>query len=444
MPVPRHWKGIPLLSVSRAPARIFYGWWVVIAGVVIYASLLGAYQAFGIFFKPIQAEFGWNRAVTATAFFIGSLTMAVLAPVVGGLSDRYGIRRVITAAGISGATGYALVSQVQTQWQLYACFVLMGTGGTFFVPLLSVVSRWFTLRRGLALGVTGIGGGIGQAFFPPLSQVLVDHFGWRQAYLVLAGILLLVVVSATQVLRSSPGEKGLLPYGETDVGRTKATERGRATPAAAPGLRQVIRTRVFWMLVTAAAAGHTAYQMTWVHFVPYVTDPGIGVSSMVGATLVSAIGWSNMAGKVFMGNLSDRIGPRATLAMCYGVAGAAMLWLIVARDLWTLYLFSFLLGFFYGGGIPLQPALAGSVFGLGALGAVSGGVQSGTSSGGAVGPVLGGYIYDVNGNYYLAFVVGSILLFISMTLVALVRKPKQAERKSVGPRRPSDSKARRN
>ena len=405
------------------PARVFYGWWVVIAGVVIYATLLGSYQAFGVFFKPIQSEFGWSRAITATAFFIGTITMAVLAPIVGHLSDRYGPRLIITAVGISGTIGYSLVSQVQTQWQLYACFVLMGSGGAFFVPLLAVVSRWFTLRRGLALGLTGMGGGIGQALFSPLAQILIDNVGWRHAYLILAGIMVVVVISAAQILRSSPKEIGLLPYGERGNGDVKVSGN---RPASAPALKlsQAIHNKVFWMILLATGTGHLTYQMIWVHLVPYVTDPGIGVSSMVGAGLMSVIGWSNVAGKLFMGGLSDRIGPRATLIICYGVSGVAMLWLMVAKALWMLYLFSFVLGFFYGGGIPLQPALVGTIFGLSSLGAVAGGVQSGTSAGGAIGSVLGGWIYDVTGSYHYAFLVGVILFFTSMTLVALVRKPK--------------------
>jgi len=412
------------LSFKRPSPRVFYGWWVVTAGIVIYATLLGSYQAFGVFFKPIQSEFGWGRAVTASAFFIGTMAMAALSPFIGSLSDRYGPRRIITTVGITGALGYALISQVQTQWQLYGCFVLMGSGGTFFVPVLSVVTRWFTLRRGLALGLTGIGGGIGQALFPPLSQVLLDNYGWRNAYLIIAGGLVVVVVSVAQVLRGHPGEKGLLPYGEksyTDI-NTPPIKRPSTPPLK---LKQVIHTKVFWIILLATSAGHFTYQMTWVHLVPYVTDPEIGVSSMVGASLMSAIGWSNMAGKVFMGNLSDRIGPRLTLVMCYGVSGMAMLWLVVSKQLWMLYVFSFVLGFFYGGSIPLQPALVGSIFGLESLGAVSGGVQSGTSAGGATGSVLGGYIFDVTGSYFYAFLLGAILFFTSMILVLLVKKPRR-------------------
>lgn len=409
---------------------MFYGWWVVIAGIVIYATLLGSYQSFGVFFKPIQSEFGWGRAVTASAFFIGTMAMAALYPVIGSLNDRFGPRRIISAIGISSAIGYALISQVQTQWQLYGSFVLMGSGGTFFVAVLSVVTRWFTLRRGLAMGLTGIGGGIGQALFPPLSQVLLDKFGWRIAYLILACGVVVVVVSAAQILRGNPAEKGLLPYGEKGHSDVK-TPAIKHLPTATLKFSQVIRTKTFWILVLATGAGHFTYQMTWVHLVPYVTDPDIGLSPMVGASLMSAIGWSNGAGKVFMGNLSDRIGPRLSLAICYGVSGLAMLWLIVAKHLWMLYLFSFVLGFFYGGQIPLQPALAGAIFGLGSLGAVAGGVQSGTSAGGATGSVIGGYIYDVTGSYFYAFLMGAILFFASMILVLLVRKPKGIKQESV-------------
>ena len=177
------------MSIQRKQTGIFYGWWVVIAGVVVYATLLGSHQTFGVFFKPIQTEFGWSRAVTAIAFFVGGLTQSALSPVTGILSDRYGPRIVITGLGIIASTGYFLASQVQSQWQLYSYFILMASGMSFWVPIQAMVSRWFTKRRGLVLGLTGIGGGLGQAVWPPLAQILIDQFGWRSAYMIMAVIL---------------------------------------------------------------------------------------------------------------------------------------------------------------------------------------------------------------------------------------------------------------
>ncbi|MBI4288470.1 MAG: MFS transporter [Chloroflexi bacterium] len=402
---------------------VFYGWWVVIASVVIYATFLGSHQSFAVFFKPIQTEFGWSRTVTATAFLVGGLAVAFLSPVIGALSDRYGPRRVITAIGLSSAIGYSLLSQVQVQWQFFGAFVLESSGMAFWVPLQTMVSRWFTQRRGLALGLTGIGGGIGQALYPPFAQYLIDRFDWRNAYIVLAGTMVVVVMSATQVLRGSPEDKGLRPYGEPEI---RGDGPFQSPQAGAPAFRikEALRTRAFWMILVGCGFGSVTLQMVWVHLAPYVTDPGIGASSLVGATLLSIIGWSNLAGKVVLGGISDRIGARATLVICYGMAGLAMVWLVVARELWMLYAFAGALGFFYGGWIPMQAALVGSVFGLASMGAVLGGIQTGTQAAGASGALLGGYVFDRTGSYQVAFLIGAGLFFTATMLVLLVRKPR--------------------
>ena len=411
------------MSIQRKQTGVFYGWWVVIAGMAVYATLLGSHQSFGVFFKPIQTEFGWSRAVTAIAFFISGLTQAALSPVTGILSDRYGPRLVITGIAIIASAGYFLASQVQSQWQLYSYFILMASGMSFWVPLQAMVSRWFTKRRGLVLGLTGIGGGLGQAVWPPLAQVLIDQFGWRKAYIIMAIILAVVVISAAQILRGTPKERGLVPYGEED--RDQAANTGENARATLPAfkLRQALRTKAFWMILVGISTGSFTLQMTWIHLVPYVTDPGIGLSAVVGATLLSTIGWSNMVGKVILGNLSDRIGSHSTLVICYGMAGLSMVWLIFARELWALYLFAAALGFFYGGWIPMQAAFVGSIFGLGSMGAILGALQMGTSIAGPTGALMAGYIYDVTGSYYYAFVTGAVLFFTASTLIFLVRKP---------------------
>ncbi|MDO8634712.1 MAG: MFS transporter [Dehalococcoidia bacterium] len=412
---------MPNIKGMIKSAGVFPGWWIVIASGVIWATAIGSYQTFGVFLKPIQNEFGWGRAVTASAFLISGLTAAILAPVTGTLSDRFGPRLVVTCSGIVSTTGYFLVSLVHTQWQLYGVFVLMGTVMTFSVPIQATISRWFTLRRGLALGLAGIGGGLGQALWPPLAQFLIDHFGWRQAYLILGAILGVIMVSAAQVIKGRPEAKGLLPYGEKEGAAGQALNINKK-PALT--LSQAVRTRTFWMILAAIACASLTLQMILVHLVPYTTDPEIGLSSIVAASLLSTIGWTNVLGKVAMGAISDRIGPRATLAICYGIAGAAMLWLLAAKELWMLYLFAAVLGFCYGGWIPVRSAVIGSLFGLSSMGAVLGVIETGANTAGATGSMLGGYIYDVTNSYHQAFILGAILFFSATILVILLGKPK--------------------
>jgi MFS family permease len=414
--------------VEERRQGLFYGWWIVVAGLVITTITLGAHMSFGVFFKPIQAEFDWTRAATATGFFMGGLAIATLALTSGALTDRYGPRMVITGVGLVNGLGYLLVSQIDSRWQFYLVFPLMASGMSTLTPIMATVSRWFTARRGLALGVAGIGAGLGQAVMPPVASYLVSHFGWRYAYIILAALVGIIVVSAAQVVRRDPRGKGLLPYSEGEHskplwGTSLPGGGGEAAPLAL-SLPQAVHSRAFWMVLVAGALGSVTMQMTFIHLVPYVTD--IGLSAAVGATLLALIGLTNMMGKLVTGWLCDRIGAQATLTITNALTGMVMLWLLVADEGWMLYGFAIAFGLVSGGWMTMLAATAGELFGVGSLGAVFGAMQAGTATAGTAGTILGGYIYDVTRSYFLAFLLGAVLYFIAAALVAGAKGPQRS------------------
>ncbi|MEK7847823.1 MAG: MFS transporter, partial [Chloroflexota bacterium] len=207
---------MPDNQIDRAAAppqgRLFYGWVIVAAGLVVWILEPGMYVSFGVFFKPISSELGWTRATTAAAVSLASLCLGILAPISGALSDRYGARRLVMASGAIVGLGYALLATVHAVWQFYLYYMMVGVGmGIAFAPISSTVVRWFTTRRGLALGLTGIGTGIGGMLMPPLSNYMISVWGWRSSYLA-AGIPLgALVLLAGSFLRATPQEMGLLP-----------------------------------------------------------------------------------------------------------------------------------------------------------------------------------------------------------------------------------------
>lgn len=410
--------------MEKGSGSLFYGWWIVIAGMVLITVTIGTHMSFGVFFKPIMEEFGWTRTTTAAGFFVGGLAIAVTALSSGALTDRYGPRLVITGVGLINGVGYFLMSQVSSLWQFYLVFPMMALGMSIVTPLLTTVSRWFTDRRGLALGLVGVGAGLGQAIMPPITHYLVTQYGWRQAYMILSVVVGLTVVSAAQAVRRDPREKGLWPYGEApDAGPGGASVSAgeERAPPPAFSLRQVVHLRVFWMILLSGALGSLGMQMTMIHLVPHVTD--VGISAAVAATMLGIIGFTNIIGKVVMGWLADRIGAKTTLAITNAMAGMVMLWLLRADEEWMLYGFAIAFGFAFGGWMTLLAATAGEVFGVASLGAIFGTMQAGTATFGTGGTVMAGYVFDVTQSYLPAFAVGAIAFLAAAGLVMGARRP---------------------
>src|SRR5512135_212347 len=187
-----------LLNTSRGPsgADDRYGYVIVASGFVLMCVMWTAFYSFGIFFKPVLNEFGWTRAITAGAFSLCSVIQGLLAIAMGGLTDRFGPRVVMTLCGLFLAAGYLLMSQLSSLWQLYLFFsVILGIGmGGSFAPLLTLTARWFVKSRGMMTGIVVSGTGMGALVGPPLAGILISHYGWRASYAALGAVVLVVMV----------------------------------------------------------------------------------------------------------------------------------------------------------------------------------------------------------------------------------------------------------
>ena len=171
-----------------AEPRIFYGYYIIAASLLIMTAIWGLYYAFGIFFKPMLNEFGWSRAMTSGAFSLASIVSGVLAIAMGSLTDKFGPRIVITLCGLLLGIGSFLISQISALWQLYLFYgLIVGTGmGGGYGPLLSTAARWFVKRRGLMSGFVTAGIGMGGIIVPLVASRLISAYGWR--HVVVGGI----------------------------------------------------------------------------------------------------------------------------------------------------------------------------------------------------------------------------------------------------------------
>ncbi|MFC1945904.1 MFS transporter [Chloroflexota bacterium] len=407
---------------GKAEPRFYYGYVVVLAAFVIMVVSWGAYNAFGIFFKPLQVEFGWSSAVTSGVFSTSMIVYGILGFVVGGLNDRFGPRIVLTFCGFFLGIGLLLVSQTNALWQIYLTFgVIAGAGMSgVWVPQLSSVARWFVRRRGLMTGIVLAGVGIGQMLGPPLVTRLNDAYGWRLSYLILGGAVLVIMVLIAQLLRRDPSQKGLLPYGADD-----ANEQELETEARAFTLREALATPQFWFsFMMLFCYGFSIFGVI-VHVVPHVIE--LGLPALTGANVLAVNGGVSILGSYAMGALGDRIGNRRVFIIGLALMGVSLFSLMVAKDVWALYLIAAVFGFAMGGTGAAESPLAAWLFGLRAHGLIYGVVHIGFTVGAALGPYLMGFIFDLTGRYQTAFLLSGAVAVLGVFLTAMLKPTRTLE-----------------
>ena len=402
--------------ISNGERKFFYGYVVVLAAFLILVMTWGTLYCFGVFFKPVLIEFGWTRAATSGAYSLCLLLLAFFGIVMGRLNDRFGPRIVVTGCGLFLGSGYLLMSQISTIWQLYLFYGVMlaiGASGSF-IPLASTISRWFIKRRGLLTGIAVSGIGVGTMIMPPIANWLITDYGWRVSYIVIGIAVLVLITSAAQFLRYSPSQMGQLPYGENQAEPESVNSKTKGF-----SLKETIHTRQFWMISAMFFCFGVAIQSILVHIVPHATD--IGISSARAVNILAIIGALSATGRIMMGGVADRIGNKLALVVVFVLMSAALLWLLVAKEPWMFYLFAIAFGFAYGGWATLLSLIPAELFGLGSLGVILGAVHFSVATGEALGPTLAGGIFDITGSYQPAFTICAALSMIAIVLALFLR-----------------------
>jgi MFS family permease len=409
--------------------RIFYGWWIVGASFLVLLVTVGVgLYAPPVFLVPLQEHFGWSRAALAGGAAVGALTAGLVGPLVGVLIDRYGSRKVMTFGALLMASGFGLMSMLRALWQLYALNLIgaIGIACVAWIPNQTLISNWFTRKRGMAMGVTLAGIGFGGLTIPPLTGFLIAEFGWRVAFAVLGSLILVIVVGVTlAVVRSQPADLGLLPDGEAPSPEERPGDPIDASGEVAevPGLSlsEAVKTGAFWLL----SMGHILWtfgSMSLVGHLPaFLTDQGFAQKVAVGFPAF-AIGIS-VAGRLSFGVLADRFTKRGIMSLAMVLQVLAVFCLFRVESFGALPVFAIFFGMGLGGGAVLIPLLIGECFGLRAFGKVLGVVMISATLGAASGPVLTGRIFDVTGSYTLAFVLDIVAFTMAAVVFYCVRRP---------------------
>jgi MFS family permease len=390
-----------------------YGYVIVGACFLIMTLAYGAQNAFGVFFKPMAKEFGWSRAETSGPFALSIVISGLLGIVSGRLSDRFGSVKVISIGGAIQGSGYVLMSFIHSLWQLYILYgVLVAIGlSAIYIPLVTMIARWFTNRRGLmsGIGISGIGFGI--AVIPAFASQLVVKYQWRLPLLAIGVILIVSIALLARLLKNAP-------EAISQPGRLE--NQMKKNPIATEGFSfaEAMKTRQFWMIFIAWFFYGFFYQIGMVHIVPHATD--LGMSVIAAASLLTTIGLLGTVGRINQGFISDKLGIKNTVVASFTLMGLAYLGLAVSHFVWMLYIFAVVFGFLFGIGILLIPMVA-EYFGFRELGLISGVLVFSNSLGGAAGPPVAGGIFDASGNYNLAFIFCAATGLISGLIVLLLK-----------------------
>jgi MFS family permease len=399
--------------------KLFYGWYVALAcGIGLACGLATVLTyTFGVFVTPLRAEFGWSQTEVFTALFLSVLTITFMAPFFGLLVDRLGARRVILVGlafeAALVASFYYQDANVLTFYLRYIALAVLGVGTTH-IAFTRIIALWFDRQRGLALGVTLAGVGIGGFVWPILTQWAIGAFGWRSAWLVVA--VAIIVVGGTVILlvvRDSPQSMGLLPDGDA-----AASSKDKVADSGAPGLtlKQALATRHFWRMLVIfllIGIGVTSIQ---VHLVPLLVSRG--VTPMRAANALSILAVALLFGRVAAGWLMDRIfAPRVAIAFLLGPIVAIFL-LASGASGWLAFVAGILTGLAAGAEVDVTAYLVSRYFGLRHFSSIYAWYYSAYSLGAGLGPLATANAVDRFGGYTEILLVLAVMLVIATILLA--------------------------
>lgn len=402
----------------------------VLVAFVTLGVVYGVWFAYSVFLVALVDDMGWSRSLTAGAISVLSVVHGLSGPWNGRLVEKFGAQRVIALGGLVFSIGMLLTSQVQSWWQLYLSFgVVSGIGiaQAGWVPFIVTVERWYPTKLGTALGFAMAGIGFGILVGVPAINALVEAYGWRQTFMLLALLGPLWVIPAALLLLKMPEEEARPEMAEPAA--SALVEMASNVQAAAPPLhpdyhewvlKTAVRSPRFWLAGACFFTGACVAQILLMHQFAFMVDQGIAKTES--SFIAGVIGISSIVGQLFWGNLSDRIGREraySLAALCNLIAIGALVYLGSMLALWVAVAFAVCVGLGYGANTPIFPATSRDLFTSPFFPSIFGTLAISGSLGAALGAWLGGWLYDITGGYSAMLVVSAVLAVVSPLLLWL-------------------------
>ena len=413
--------------MRKSQDRVFYGWWVLTALLII--EIIGPMGRYSMtaFFPFVSSEFGWSRSLVGSAQSMNLWVYAVLVPLSGWMVDHFGGRKTLFLGGFLSLVGWILLSTMKIPWQLYAYYgLIMGlvVSMIHMVPIQATANKWFRKRAGLVTGITSAGFGVGVAIFVPVMTNISNSLGWRSTsilYGVSSGTI--IILLALYVIRDTPESIGL----HLDNRNSSDISENNLTIEKYVSVSDAIKTVPFCLLFVAYSLVGIPLQGILGHLVMWGVDTGS--SKAAAGTFVTAMFLPSIASKIGGGWIGDRLGKKRVIVISQLYCVLLMLWAWQSiHTSQTLKTFSIFLGIGYGIPMGLFTPYLTELFGRANVGALFGILTLGHGLIGGCGPLLWGHIFDTYGNYNLACLISAICYgAVAIAVFLISSTPKESK-----------------
>jgi predicted MFS family arabinose efflux permease len=419
------------LAAALQARGVHYGWVVVGVTFLVMLATAGAMGASGVILEPLQREFGWANADISFALAVRLLLFGLMGPFAAAFINRFGVRAVVAFAVALITLGILGTMAMREVWHLllfWGVVVGLGTGMTALVLGATVATRWFSARRGLAVGLLTASNATGQLVFLPLLAAVTQQWGWRVALALVVCLLAAALALALALLRDRPSDLGLAPFGERAIVPAPAKAATIKALLASPlvALREASGSRVFWILATTFfVCGLSTNGLIQTHWIALCGDYGVGPVKAAG--VLAAIGAFDLVGTILSGWLSDRFDNRWLLFFYYGLRGLSLIYLpYTAFSIVSLSLFGVFYGLDWVATVPPTVRLSASAFGAERANITFGWIFAAHQIGAAC-AAFGAGVARTNFSSYLPalYIAGAACLAASALIVTLASPPRR-------------------
>lgn len=407
--------------------KFFYGWLIVISMfLALFMQGGGAFYSFGLFYNPLMNEFGWDTAQIALAMTVYLSVLALTAPLIGKITDKYGAKKLVLAGAFLGGISFFLLSRISSLWHLYALYFVIGWAftGCGVIPANKVISSWFVKKMGLAVGIAMAGVSAGALILTSGCGMFMIAYGWRNTYVFLGAITWVLIIPFVYFfMKDTPEEIGLLPDGDGSE-----TDYKNALKKENPGTEWTLGTAVkhpsFWLILVSFFSVFCSIGAIIQHEVSYLFD--IGISRETASLALGITGGMGGVGKVVFGIIADKTTPKKASIISIIIQIIGILILMNINSPASLWIFAVIFGFSMGGQLSLQSLIVGQFYGLTAFGTILGFISLFVSAGIGVGPYLAGLMRNMSGDYLTVFYSCMAATVLSLICILLARQESES------------------